>query len=65
MINEKDLVTGAKYDGFVWANGRQRGVATLRWNGASFESVDGDMPYYVMSYFSLEKGNGFEPNLGG
>lgn len=60
MIKREDLVLGARYDGFLWVAGRQRGVAELRWNGSTFEDED-----FVVSYKDEDDLDGFEPNLGG
>ena len=59
-IAREELVQGARYDGFLWVAGKQRGVAYLRWNGSVFEDED-----FVVSYKEPEGLDGFEPNIGG
>ncbi len=59
MIKREELVPGARYDGFLWVAGRQRGTGYLRWNGSMFEEDD-----YVCSFKGEEDLDGFEPNLG-
>lgn len=61
-IPRKSLIYGRFYDGFVWENGKQRGVAVMGWDGKEFHSPDGQLT------LPLKAGphqDGFEPNVVG
>lgn len=34
MINKLDLSDQQWYDGFIWKDGKQQGVTTLKWSGS-------------------------------
>lgn len=67
MINLEDLEEDALYDGFIWKDGRQRKVATMRWHTATgwprgyFWQTHGDQ--YGYHGFEDAKGATFEPNV--
>jgi hypothetical protein len=64
MIAFNALKTGAYYDGFVWNYSKQKGVATMRWDGEHFRENADPAEAYPYKDASVPKW-AFEPNMKG
>lgn len=62
MIPFDKLKIGAWYDGFLWANGKQKGVATCQWKGKVHQFLEPRSRKHLV-YKDETLLGGFEPNV--